>query len=126
MKTTKKTDAKSATATKPSKARRAPKATSTPKAGKKGATGRTGADKAKPAPKRDPRLPAPGTVLTKKARGGKEVRCKVLAHGVEYKGTTFASLSAAGRAAAQDLGVFSRTINGFLFWGVAKAAAPAK
>jgi cytoskeletal protein RodZ len=81
-----------------------------------------------PAPKtaakakvRDERLPAAGTVLTKRTREGKTVTCTVLADGgAEYKGQTYRTLSAAARAAAADLKIFAISQNGFLFWGVMK------
>ncbi|HEY3450901.1 MAG TPA: DUF2924 domain-containing protein [Myxococcales bacterium] len=86
------------------------------------APGRPAKVTSKPAPakrpprQRDARLPAPGTVLTKTSRAGKKVECRVTEAGVDYKGATYRSLSAAGRAAAADLGAFSRAINGYLFW----------
>lgn len=99
----------------PTKGPKAPKAPRAPKAAKKATTGATGGDEAPAA--RDPRLPPVGTLLTKKDRDGKEVTCKVLEAGVEYKGETFKTLSGAARAAAKDLGL-ATSQNGFLFWGV--------
>ncbi|MDE3097246.1 MAG: DUF2924 domain-containing protein [Chloroflexota bacterium] len=83
------------------------------------------------APKgRDPRLPAPGTVLTKTDRTGAErVRCTVIETGVEYAGETYKTLSAAGLKAMADLGLKASTCDGFAFWGLKKserAAAPPK
>ena len=42
---------------------------------------------------RDPRIPAVGTVITRKYKGEK-LKFKVLENGFEYKGQTFKSLSA--------------------------------
>jgi hypothetical protein len=71
---------------------------------------------------RDPRLPAPGTVLQKKDRQG-NVRCECTVEDdcIRYKGAAFRSLSAAAMAASKDLGL-SGGANGFLFWGVIKQA----
>jgi len=70
---------------------------------------------------RDPRLPEPGTVLTKRDRQG-NVRCEctVEADGVRYNGTLYRSLSAAAMAAAKDLGLGGKTQNGFSFFGLSK------
>ena len=79
--------------------------------------------KAKPAAEpreRDPRLPAPGTVLKKLDRhGAVRCECKVTDAGIVYKSETFRSLSAAAMAAAKDLGI-NGSQNGFLFWGLIK------
>ncbi len=48
-------------------------------------------------PLRDPRLPAPGTVITRPYKGGL-VRVTVGDAGFEYEGTAYRSLSAAARA----------------------------
>ena len=42
---------------------------------------------------RDPRIPAVGTVITRKYKG-EELKVKVLENGFEYKGQTFKSISA--------------------------------
>ena len=70
---------------------------------------------------RDPRLPAPGTVLQKKDRQG-VVRCEctVEQDGIRYQGTVYRSLSAAAMAASKDMGLGGRAQNGFLFWGLIK------
>jgi hypothetical protein len=75
----------------------------------------------------DARLPPPGTVLRKLARDG-SVRCECTveeAGGIRYKDTLYRSLSAAAMAAAKDLGLTNKTQNGWVFWGVTKAARPA-
>ena len=48
------------------------------------------------AKERDPRLPAVGSTLTRQFKG-KEIKVKVLAHGFEYEGKTFTSISACAR-----------------------------
>lgn len=78
------------------------------------------AAKATKAPRaRDPRLPAPGTVLQKKDRQG-TVRCEctVEQEGIRYQGTLYRSLSAAAMAASKDMGLGGRAQNGYLFWGI--------
>jgi hypothetical protein len=83
------------------------------------------AAKATKAPRaRDPRLPAPGTVLQKKDRQG-TVRCEctVEAEGIRYQGTLYRSLSAAAMAASKDMGLGGRAQNGFLFWGIIRQPA---
>lgn len=69
----------------------------------------------------DPRVPPPGTVLQKRDRQG-EVRCEctVETDGIRYRDTLFPSLSAAAMAAARDLGLASKTQNGFAFWGLGR------
>lgn len=64
-------------------------------------------------PNRDPRLPKPGTVLTRRHKG-RLLRCTVRDDGVEFAGETYASLSAAAKAASGS------HINGFRFWGLTK------
>jgi hypothetical protein len=83
------------------------------------------AAKTEPRP-RDPRLPAPGTVLQKKDRQG-NVRCEctVEEDGIRFKGTLYRSLSAAAMAASKDLGLGGRAQNGFLFFGLVKQPARA-
>lgn len=65
-----------------------------------------------PSTKRDPRLPPPGTVLTRAHAGG-ELRVKVLEKGFEYEGREFASLSAIARE------VTGTRWNGFAYFGLA-------
>jgi hypothetical protein len=69
-----------------------------------------------PAAGQDPRLPPPGSVITRKYKGG-VVQVKVLADGFEYAGGRYASLSAAARA------VTGSHCNGFLFFRLNKAGA---
>jgi hypothetical protein len=57
----------------------------------------------------DGRLPPPGTVLSRPYKGG-TVQVQVLAHGFEYRGEVFRSLSAVARA------VTGSHCNGFLFF----------
>jgi hypothetical protein len=72
---------------------------------------------------RDPRLPAPGTVLQKKDRqGNMRCECTVEAGGVRYNGTIYRSLSSAAMAASKELGLGGQAQNGFLFWGLVKQA----
>ena len=63
--------------------------------------------------KGDDRLPPPGTVLTRKYKGG-SVQVKVLAQGFEYAGALYGSLSAVAKA------VTGSHCNGFLFFGLTK------
>jgi hypothetical protein len=63
--------------------------------------------------KSDDRLPPPGTVLTRKYKGG-SVQVKVLAQGFEYAGAVYGSLSAVAKA------VTGSHCNGFLFFGLTK------
>lgn len=72
---------------------------------------------------RDPRLPAPGTVLQKKDRQGvARCECTVEEDGIRFKGTLYRSLSAAAMAASKDLGLGGQAQNGFLFWGLVRQA----
>jgi hypothetical protein len=75
-------------------------------------------------PVRDQRLPPPGTTLVKRDRNG-QVRCEcnVEDGGSRYRGTLHRSLSGAASAAAEHLGIKGR-VNGFIFWGLVKAARP--
>jgi hypothetical protein len=66
-----------------------------------------------PQAKSDDRLPPPGTVLTRKYKGG-TVQVKVLAQGFEYDGEVYGSLSAVAKA------VTGSHCNGFLFFGLTK------
>lgn len=58
---------------------------------------------------RDPRLPAPGTVLEREY-DGKTIRVKVLEDGFEFRGETYRSLSGIAREAT------GTTWNGLLFF----------
>ncbi len=62
---------------------------------------------------RDPRLPIPGSVITKTYKG-KKLEVKVLEKGFDYKGKVYRSLS----AIAKD--ITGNIWNGFLFWGLCK------
>jgi hypothetical protein len=62
---------------------------------------------------RDPRLPLPGTLLTREIKG-RDIVVKVLDHGFEYDGRHFRSLS----AIAQE--VVGSKWNGFAFFGIAE------
>ena len=64
-------------------------------------------------PRRDPRLPAPGTVLTRVYQQ-RSIEVKVLETGFEHSGKMYASLSA---VAYQVTGTHW---NGFLFFGLNK------
>jgi hypothetical protein len=59
----------------------------------------------------DPRLPMPGTVLSRRFRG-RTVEVRVLDHGFEYQGQRFRSLSAVAQA------VTGAHWNGWLFFGL--------
>ena len=63
--------------------------------------------------RRDPRLPSPGTVISRRWRD-RELRLLVLADGFELDGVRYGSLSEAARA------VTGARWNGRLFWGVTK------
>ncbi len=60
---------------------------------------------------RDPRLPTPGTVISRQYHGP-ELRLVVLDDGYEFDGVRYASLSEAARA------ITGARWNGRLFWGV--------
>jgi hypothetical protein len=64
-----------------------------------------------PKRERDPRLPAPGTVLERE-HDGKTIRVKVLEDGFEFRGKTYRSLSAVAREAT------GTTWNGLLFFHI--------
>ena len=62
-------------------------------------------------------------MIVKSDRHGQErVRCQIVEGGVLYAGTTYKSLSAAAVAAARDLGLATKTLNGWAWWGIAKPA----
>jgi hypothetical protein len=65
---------------------------------------------------RDPRLPSPGTVLTR-TFGKHEHSVKVLKDGFDYKGKAYRSLSAIARE------ITGTSWNGFTFFGLAKEPA---
>jgi len=72
---------------------------------------------------RDPRLPPPGTVIEKlDRRGAIRCKCTVLEHGIRYAGKEYRSLSAAAKAAMEDLGL-KGAANAYLFWGLIRQAA---
>ena len=62
-------------------------------------------------PKRDPRLPSPGTVITRTYRG-RDLQLLVLDDGFELDGTHYRSLSEAART------ITGSKWNGRLFWGL--------
>lgn len=73
----------------------------------------------------DPRLPAPGTVIQKRDRHGRvRCECTVEKDGIRFEGKTYSSLSAAAVAAAKDLGLAGKAMNGFVFWGLTKPPRP--
>ena len=67
-------------------------------------------------PARDPRLPSPGTVITKQYRR-RELRVVVREDGLEFEGAMYGSLT---ELAKQITGC--KSINGRLFWGLSKRA----
>lgn len=70
---------------------------------------------------RDPRLPAPGTVIEKRDRHGNvRCTCTIQDDTILYNGKAYPSISAAALAAAKDLGLQNSTQNGFTFWGLSK------
>ena len=66
-----------------------------------------------PGPVRDRRIPAPGTVLSRKYHG-QEIRVAVLEDGFEWNGRQFRSLSALARE------VTGQRWNGLLFFGLTR------
>lgn len=75
---------------------------------------------AEPAATEELVLPPVGTVVVKSDRHGKErVRCVVAEGGqIEYAGKMYTSLTGAAMVAQRDLGLTSKTVNGWLFWGL--------
>jgi hypothetical protein len=63
--------------------------------------------------KPDDRLPSPGTVITRKYKGG-VLRMEVLEQGFEYEGEVYASLSAVAKA------ITGSHCNGFMFFNLLK------
>ena len=88
------------------------KAGSSRKAPKKAAakTARTKPTKAPTKRKRDPRVPAPGTVLTREYKG-KTIRVTVLEEGFRWERKEYRSLSALAAAITG-----AKSINGFLWF----------
>jgi len=68
----------------------------------------------------DPRIPGVGSTLHASYRG-KDYTAKVVADGIEYHGKVYGTLSAAGRVITG-----TKTLNGFLFFGLNPKKAPAK
>ncbi len=66
-----------------------------------------------PRDRRDPRLPSPGTVLTRQYKG-QQIRVTALDDGFEWDGRRYGSLSAVARA------VTGQKWNGWLFFGLTK------
>lgn len=66
-----------------------------------------------PSPLRDPRLPAPGSIIVREYRG-QTLRLNVLDDGFELGGVHYGSLSEAARV------VTGQRWNGPLFWGLTK------
>jgi hypothetical protein len=64
----------------------------------------------------DGRLPAPGTVLTRRYKG-RSLHVRVLEHGFEYDGAVYRSLSAVAKAITGAHG------NGFLFFRLTRKGA---
>jgi hypothetical protein len=63
----------------------------------------------KPAQRPDPRLPSPGSVLTRLYKG-RTLQVRVLLHGFEFEGSVYPSLSAVAKV------VTGSHCNGFLFF----------
>jgi len=64
-----------------------------------------------PSTERDPRLPSPGTVLTR-VQNGVDHKVTVLEHDFEYQGERYSSLSQLARK------ITNTRWNGYLFWGI--------
>lgn len=74
------------------------------------------------APRGTQRLPPVGTVIVKKDRHGTErARCTVVDGGVEFDGTVYKSISAAAMAAAKALGLNSKSLDGYAWFGLKSA-----
>ena len=65
-----------------------------------------------PQPRRDPRLPSPGTVITKQYKG-RELRVVIRDDGVEYDGAMYGTFTALAKHVTG-----SKSINGKLFFGL--------
>jgi hypothetical protein len=70
----------------------------------------------KPTQRSDPRLPAPGSVLTRFYKGH-TLQVRILVHGFEFEGTVYPSLSAVAKAITGD------HCNGFLFFRLGQGGA---
>lgn len=66
-----------------------------------------------PVRKRDNRLPAPGSIITKTYRG-KTIEVKVLENGFEYEGKVFKSISRVAMT------IVERPISGYVFFGLTR------
>lgn len=98
----------------PRKATKTARGTATGPARKKAPKVEKPAQEARTPRERDPRLPAPGTILTRNYKG-RQHRLKVLTEGFEYEGETFRSLTAAAKRATGY-----PSISGTDWWGVTK------
>jgi len=103
--------------TKKTTAKRTPKPKTTTKAKAMKASAAPKEDA--PARERDPRLPVPGTVLTRTFKGT-EIRVEVLESGFAYDGKTWRSLSGIAKA------VSGTPWNGYLFFNLQPRAAAKK
>jgi hypothetical protein len=70
----------------------------------------------KPTQRSDPRLPAPGSVLTRFYKGH-TLQVRILLHGFEFEGAVYPSLSAVAKAITGD------HCNGFLFFRLGQGGA---
>ena len=70
----------------------------------------------KPSQRSDPRLPAPGSVLTRFYKGH-TLQVRILVHGFEFEGAVYPSLSAVAKAITGD------HCNGFLFFRLGQGGA---
>ncbi len=62
-----------------------------------------------------------GTTIKKLDRDGKvRARCTVVKDGIRYAGKTYPSISSAAMAAMKKLGLKSKAVNGYVWWGIAK------
>ncbi len=74
----------------------------------------------------DPSLPAVGTMLEKHDRKGQvRCQCQVVEGGVLYSRTTYKLFSAAALAASHDLGLKTKAVDGWSFWGLKTRTTPA-
>lgn len=67
---------------------------------------------------RDPRLPAPGTTLTRRVRSGETLTLQVDADAFSYGGASYRTISGATKAACEEHGM--KPQNGYIFWGLIK------
>jgi hypothetical protein len=70
----------------------------------------------KPTQQSDPRLPAPGSVLTRPYKG-RTLQVRVLLHGFEFEGIVYASLSAVAKV------ISGSHCNGYLFFNLGRGGA---